>query len=131
MNARELKENFIDNFHQFIERLVKKYPDNTIIKRFKTQISVVNDTLLINVFNEIISKYRRQIFDRDDEFFLEQSFSEYSVDGIDFEKMVRGIKDLWIHPDTNEKTKDSIWQYLKLLLILSDKYVENINSPRN
>jgi hypothetical protein len=80
-----------------------------------------NPKKILTIFNEYMNLYRQKILDKDDTFFLENDYEiiqKYNNKEI-FE-IINKIKTYWKLLEDNNKEK--IWDYLLLLIKISDQY---------
>ena len=76
------------------------------------------------IFKEyIVNDYRDKIMNKDETFFLDKKYDitssqkEYWVD------FIKNIKTVWL--SMNNDSKENMWKYFKILVILSDKCDNN------
>ena len=98
-----------DQFISFIKELTEMYPDDSDFSLFLTSVKMIrmtNPALLVNYVSDVTSKYEDQILKKDENFFLQNSFDEYSVDANIFDKLktyIRGMAD---------SDKENVWKYI-------------------
>ncbi len=105
---------FNDLMEQFINELVKTFPEEESIKSYQESFEMArmaNDRLPLNTFMQNISPYSQNIFSRNEAFFTDHA------DEIDFLKETN-MKKYW--PNLSENTKGAIWQYINTLYMLGN-----------
>jgi len=108
----------------FIDDCMLVFPEDTDFKIYKKGLQVYqkyNPKKILTIFNEYMTLYRPQILEKDEAFFLENDYeiiNKYNNKEI-FE-IINKIKKYWTLLDENNKTK--IWDYLLLLIKISDQY---------
>jgi hypothetical protein len=118
------KPAYINQFNsvvvKFLEDLYTILPDEKDIYIFQNQIETLtmfNKSILIDNFIEKVYKYKKNILDKDENFFLT---NELDIEENDISKAIH-LKSLWKNKLRNEN-KEIIWKYFKLLIVISDKY---------
>lgn len=123
------KKNIVDIFNQqfndLLKELIQVYPTLTQLKEYHTGLKVLlmaNKKFLIEIFQNYIYKYKKQIEEEDDKFFLEIDYSQYGDDDVSTQSKI--FADIWKSKETSKETKENIWLYFKLFMKLIDKYNE-------
>lgn len=107
-----------DQFTSFVTELIEMYPDDPDFSLFLNSIRLLkttNPTLLPKYTYEHTSQFEQQILNKDEKFFLDYSFSEYSED-VDlniFSKLKKYIANM------SQTSKDNIWKYIQNIYRLS------------
>jgi hypothetical protein len=105
-----------------VDNLIDMFPDDADFPTFKTFLNLLqhtNPALVINTFHQSIAlKFADQIRTRNEKFLIDYTPVEYGSDVTD---IVSKIKNYWSVLDA--QTKDSLWQYLYILMELSKKAV--------
>ena len=116
---------FLSAFNTQLENFAKElnnlYPDDKDIAFAADAIFLLKKTNPRKLYNLIypqLVEYRKQVFDKDENFFLKR---ELPVDKNYFDTMIQ-LQSYW--KEMSQKTKDNIWLYLQVLYKLSDK-IEN------
>ena len=121
---------FNDKLYEFAKDLSISFPNVPEFKHFKLGVqlgSSLDEKMIEPIFRKNVMKYRDHIMKKDALFFLNSTFEDIA----ELNKEVQGfgedhikqtiikIKNLWESLDNNNK--ETIWKYLQVLLILSDK----------
>ena len=92
-------------------------------------VNMIDERKPIKIFSDVIvNKYKKQLFTKDEQFFLEHHYDDEMAcrekkEEVDMStNLVVKIKSYWKHL-TNEN-KEIIWKYFKILVILCEKYFE-------
>jgi hypothetical protein len=107
-----------DQFTSFVTELIEMYPDDPDFSLFLTSLKLLrttNPSLLIKYVYENTSNFESQIMAKDEKFFLEYSFSEYSQD-VDlniFSKLKQYLENM------STSSKDNVWKYIQNIYRLS------------
>lgn len=104
---------FNDLMEQFINELIKTFPEENSIKEYQESFEMArlaSDRLPLTTFMSNITPYSNSILSRDEAFFKEHA------DDIDFLKETN-MKKYWTD-SLSENTKGAIWQYLHTLYML-------------
>lgn len=128
----EIVKNFNILLNEFICKMAKTFPEEQKIKVYYRMFEMAkkyNPNVPMRIFMGGCLEFEEQIKMRDSDFFLERdtfvkkcvSYSSFSDD--------LGLKKYW--ESLNDKTKDSIWDYVQTLYVLGEKYISNDNSILN
>jgi hypothetical protein len=107
-----------DQFTSFVTELIQMYPDDPDFSMFLTSIKLLrstNPSLVIKYIYENTQQFDQQILSKDEKFFLDYSFSEYSSD-VDlniFSKLKQYITTM------SPVTKENVWKYIQNIYRLS------------
>ena len=74
----------------------------------------------------VYEPYYDQVMNKDESFFLRESFKEYDRFLEEWQQdmnLVQQIKKIWL--DLDDKNKETIWTYLRVLLALNKKCIES------
>lgn len=110
---------FFEQFGKFIEEMSEMYPDDADFPSFATFLNGLQKTnpmLVISIFNENVSKFSKQIEDRDEDFFLNYSYVEYGSGITDVVGKLAGY-----FSAMSPETKTCVWDYLRVLKELSKR----------
>ena len=112
----------------FIDDCIRVFPEDTDFKVYKKGVNLlvkVNPKKVLTVFTEYTSIYREKILVKEEDFFLNTDYtdivssnSKYSES--DIFNIINKIKGYWVELNDSNKTK--IWDYMILLINISDKY---------
>lgn len=97
-------------------------PDLQFSKNTVAFLKKNNPRKLQKIFSEYVAIYKDQIKEEDDKFFLTKDFIK---EDLDFDSnhysndIMKNLKKYWHLMDT--ESKQNIWKYLKVLIILNDK----------
>ena len=128
MRKEECVNIFNTKLREFISDLIRVYPEDEDLKKFKTSINmllVMSDSQIIKLYNEyVFSKYQTQILNKDEEFFMNHDYKD-EVNNIEesyefTEKLINKIKSYW--STMTEDNKKIVWTYFTLLTKLCEKY---------
>jgi hypothetical protein len=113
-----------DQFTSFMNELIEMYPDDPDFSLFLNSLKLMrttNPSLLIKYIYENTSGFEEQILAKDEKFFINYSFSEYSndVDLNIFSKLKQYIQTM------SPSTKDNVWKYIQNIYRLS-KAISNL-----
>tara|TARA_B110000977_G_scaffold198552_1_gene283663 strand:+ start:8756 stop:9172 length:417 start_codon:yes stop_codon:yes gene_type:complete len=131
---------FNNQLMSLITELINYFNDSKM-KILKEKILIVNSanpTLIIRLFLKNIYKFKDNIMEKKEDFFLKQltqdnitnmySNNKEIADNNDINIIdVINLKDRWasLHDDD----KETIWKYLQVLIILTEKWaIQNINT---
>ncbi len=107
---------------KFNEDLIFIFPEENDFKVYKRGIVILNSAnakKICLLFKNYSNLYRKQIENKDDNFFLNNSneiLQSNNIEGI--ENIINKLKFYWTQ--LSDSNKEKIWQYLNSLLKLSD-----------
>jgi hypothetical protein len=113
-----------DQFTSFVNELLQMYPDDADFSMFLTTLKLIrstNPSLLAKYVYENTNAFEEKILNKDEGFFLDYSFSEYSQD-VDlniFVKLKEYVKTM------SPSSKDNVWKYIQNIYRLS-KAISNL-----
>jgi len=107
-----------DQFTSFVTELIQMYPDDPDFSLFLTSLRLLrstNPSLLVKYVYENTSAFENQILNKDEGFFVDYSFDEFSenVDLNIFPKLKQYVKNM------SPSTKDNVWKYIQNIYRLS------------
>lgn len=114
-----------DQFTSFVKELIEMYPDDVDFSLFLNSLKILkttNPSLLIKYVYENTSQFEEQILNKDEKFFVNYSFSEYS-DNVDlniFSKLKQYLENMTL------ETKENVWKYIQNIYRLC-KAISNMN----
>lgn len=119
-----VKHVFLQQTDNFINELSNIFPNNgeiTLLKEKYFLIRSANSKLILEYFVQFVFPFKNQIVNQDEKFFLLGGGQEEikHTSGLKFRD---NIKNLWINKMSDEN-KEIIWQYFKMFIILSEKYI--------
>ena len=113
-----------DQFTSFLTELIEMYPDDPDFSLFLNSLKLLkttNPSLVVKYIYENTSMFEDQILNKDEKFFIDYSFSEYSndVDLNIFSKLKQYISNMT--PDS----KENVWKYIQNIYRLSKALFRN------
>jgi hypothetical protein len=108
----------------FIEYLQNILPADPVISFAGMYLEMTEDKSILLKFYKYVSKYRNEIENRDENFFIKNIGNKNNLE--DNKNVI--IERLKIHwKKLKDEEKSNIWKYLRTLLILSEKYIDKNN----
>jgi len=111
---------------EMLKDLSKVFPNDSDFRLYITSTRILllaNDKALRQIFHDqLVVPYEKKIMERDEAFFLEKDYNEYSNSadkGTDVNQIVSKLKGCW--SSLNDENRDVVWKYLHLLLLLDKK----------
>jgi hypothetical protein len=118
MSNRVFVTAFYTHFHEFLDQMVRLFPDDTDLPTYKTALTLLQKSNPMLVPKEVVnhvSPFETSIRARDEKFFLDYSFTEYQDGAID--QVIGKVKALW--STLTDSNKKAIWDYITILLDLA------------
>ena len=118
---------FTNLIQEFIEKLSDLYPEDKDFTHFKTYLLILKKTnprKVLELFDKHCLQYREYIKNKDENFLLTNDFVKDTkniniIDDEDIFNIMLKLRLYW--GKMSKDTKDNIWKYLNLFLLLSDK----------
>ena len=123
MNKQDLKLKFLQQLEDMINEIVNIFPDNKKIVSLREKylmLKKANSKIIIDTFISSVLIHKEKILTKDESFFLDGGYQDDISEDHKI-RYVSFIKDVWLNQMTNEN-KEIVWQYFKVLVILSEKY---------
>lgn len=118
---------FNNTLNMFIQELINSYPQEREFVLFKNTISLIrkaNPKKILVLFNNYIEPYVNNIKNKNEVFFLNETYSDLVEENIkdtnNAWRFIDNLKQYW--KNTSEINKNIIWKYLNTLITLSEKY---------
>jgi hypothetical protein len=110
-----------DQFTSFLAELKEMYPEDMEFPMFLTSIRITrtaNPSILPKYISEFAGVYEDQIMKKDETFFLNNEYSEYSsyVNMDIFGKLKKYFTNM------SQESKESVWKYCQNIMRLSKAY---------
>jgi len=110
-----------DQFTSFLIELKEMYPEDTDFPMFVTSIRITktaNPSILPKYISEFAGVYEDQIMNKDESFFLNNAYSEYSsyVNMDIFGKLKTYFTNM------PQESKENVWKYCQNIMRLSKAY---------
>jgi hypothetical protein len=107
-----------DQLQSFLSELQDMYPEDEDFATFRTTLKLVrstNPSIIANYVYDNMNQFEFQILQKDESFFLQYSFTEYSehVDLDIFGKLKRYVQLM------DEKSKENVWKYIQNIFKLA------------
>lgn len=114
---------------EFIDDLILLCPelkDFKILKTASTLMMMTDKDFVRTVFNwGVTAPFEQNILDRNEVFFLQQSFNAYTPYlqqyGNDL-NVIKALKTIWA--DLGSENKEAVWRYLQVLVILDKRCIQ-------
>ena len=115
---------FNEKMLEFAKDLCDVFPHVAEFKRFRSGILMLQNLepkTLEGIFRTyVMEKYKGQLLQKDESFFLEhKQFDIYSQRTDYWLSLIDQLKQMWVTLDPDNK--DVVWKYFHVLIVLSDK----------
>tara|TARA_Y100000389_G_scaffold162754_1_gene165651 strand:- start:1083 stop:1481 length:399 start_codon:yes stop_codon:yes gene_type:complete len=127
----ELHELFNNKLTEFLKELVQTFPSDTDFKLFQASVRVLklaDEKKPLELFNSgLTDEYKENIRNRNEEFFLNNDYSDvlnnehlkkHNDNDIN-DKLINKLKGYWEKLDDNNR--EIVWQYFTILLKICDR----------
>ena len=112
---------------RLVDELIEIYPEDFDFKTFKNSLDMLkraNARAPLELFQQHIYIHKEKIINKDESFFLNNDFSHQAEGNSEkFLQIVTKLKQYWL--DMSSNTKESIWKYFKVFIILCERYYSN------
>jgi hypothetical protein len=124
MNKSKYYQLFNNKMTEFIKDLINVFPEDKDFKLFKNSFDLLKlnkEDQPCKVFSSVIQKFKDQILNKDENFFLKRDYNDVmEVDPDVTTSLIDKLKNYWIELGND---KEIIWNYLILLIKISDKCI--------
>ena len=114
---------FNEMFCDMIGELIAVFPNDPELRlyAFGVKTTIATDSYCVSkIFNEhVVIPYGDKILTKDETFFVEKDYNEYTGDDQSTSEIFRKLKTCWT--DLNDENRTVIWKYLTVMLNLSKK----------
>lgn len=114
---------FFDQFSSFLTELHEMYPEDTDFPVFSTGLKFfksTNPSMLIRYIRDYTSPYEQAILSRDEKFFIDNTFSEYTGQVSDM-NIFKKLKEYYV--SMGPESKESVWKYCQNVIRLANAYL--------
>ena len=121
MSRKIFLDAFYGQFHDFLDQLIRVFPDDSDFPAYKSGLTLLQKTNPKLVPEQVyihVTPFETGIRVRDEKFFLEHQFPDYADDNA-LDLIISKMKDLWT--TLSETSKTVVWDYLILLLDLAKR----------
>lgn len=119
---------FNNTIFQLIENLQSVYNNNntfnSVLEKYKNKFELlvkINPSKSIDVFFQYAYKYKNEIMNEDEKFFLGHDCKE-DVNDENYINNALKLKDIWQESNDNN-LKKSLFTYFKVLIVLTERYI--------
>ena len=123
-------EKFNDTFKEFVEDLIRIFPDDPDFRMYELAIITALNTdelLVINIFNEhVVQQYGDKLLNKDNDFFINHSYDNILDSNMSSIDVIQKIKGYWC--DITNDTRETIWKYFRVLILLDRKYRSSLST---
>ena len=112
---------FYSQFSDFLDELIKAFPNDTDFVAYKTGLHVLHKTnpkLVPDQVVKHVSPFEETVKVRDEKFFIGHDFPEYADDD-GLGSVINKMKNNWIN--LSEHNRNCVWDYIILLLELAKR----------
>ena len=116
---------FTTQLSNLSEQLVNLFPGDTHLRvthNFIKLMKSANPRKLHDIFSEIMVPYKQHILEKNESFFLEHNYSEFSDRAKDQETaatIMKSLKENW--RTMRSEDQDTTWKYFQVLVKLNEK----------
>ena len=123
-------EKFNDTFKEFVEDLIRIFPDDPDFRMYELAIITALNTdelLVINIFNEhVVQQYGDKLLNKDNDFLINHSYDNILDSNMSSIDVIQKIKGYWC--DITNDTRETIWKYFRVLILLDRKYRSSLST---
>ena len=128
MNASQISKTFNNQLEEFLDDMVRVFPDNSDILTTQTvikQTKKINPTLIVNIWFTYVSvPYGKQIANNDFTYFIDKDYKEDLKDISDNNSILESIEKIKTPiKNMDENNKNTAMKYIQNLTKLSEIYI--------
>jgi hypothetical protein len=124
MSKKIFLDAFFNQFTDFLDQLVRVFPEDSDFLTFKTGLSLLrrtNPMLVVEQVYKHVLPYEEILRAKNEDFFLKRGFQDH-IDGDDtLDQLIEKLKGLW--GSLTDHNKNIVWSYTTLLLDLAKRCV--------
>ena len=117
-------KSFINVLEKFIDELSDMYPEDNHFEMAKNTLYFLKKTnprkVLEFFYSYMVIPYEKKIIEKDETFFFNKSYDEEVSEYVKSLNVITNLKRYW--SSMSEKTKETIWLYVHLMVKLCKKY---------
>jgi hypothetical protein len=117
MSKKVFTEAFFTQFHDFLGQLSNVFPDDSDFPAYDAGLSLLqmmNPAMVISEFKNHVLPYETTLREKNSDFFMNHKFEDVVSVDMSMDAIILKLKGLW--GTLSDKSKDSIWAYIILLL---------------
>lgn len=125
MNTKQI---FVQQLENFIEEICGLFPDIKSLQVFKQQyelMKMVNSKVLIENFIYYVLPHKEEIMSENEEFFKSGGGQDFLEGQKDLIKFRDTMSDIWIQK-LSDANKAICWKYFKVFVLLSERYLREM-----
>jgi hypothetical protein len=130
MSRKIFLDIFYSQFSEFLDQLIKVFPEDSDFPTYKSGLFLLQKTNPILVPDQVVihvGPFEQTIQARDESFFKEHGFDQYTDDNA-LDLIIKKMKERW---DTlSDNNKKVVWDYTTLLLSLARKCMTPTQTPQ-
>lgn len=114
---------FNEQLINFLQEMCNLFPNDKKLSTFLFTVDLMkkaNPRALMEQFKQYVYPFKKQILDKDESFFINNTFSDSIENQSNMSEMLR-IKQIWKSGDLTTHDKECIWNYFKVFIYLLDK----------
>jgi len=118
-----LMTGFNKKFDEFLADLISTFPEDKDFRNFKNSFNLlknIDEKKPITVFSMYAPLYRENVLAKNEQFFIENDYSELSKEKNITSELIAKLKNYWTQLD--ETNREVVWKYLIILITLVDRY---------
>jgi hypothetical protein len=122
MSRKILIDAFYNNFNDFVDQLIRVFPTDADFPTYRAGMSLfqmTNPLLPITEFRRCTQPFAQQIAAKDDAFFLNYAYDEFTATDNTLEPVIGKLKGMW--SVLSESNRGHVWDYLILLSKIADR----------
>lgn len=113
---------FYNNFNDFVDQLIRVFPNDVDFPTYQAGMSLfkmTNPMLPITEFRRCVLPFADQIAAKDEAFFLNYSYDEFTSTDNTLEPVIGKLKGMW--SGLSESNRGHVWEYISLLSKIADR----------
>lgn len=136
-------QRFNSQLENMLNDLIRIFPEAKSIRVYKEKFILArgaNPQMVLLIFLKYIYPYKQQIINKEESFFLSDNLTDKIVNNNELKEEVEadseyiltealGMKNLW--NKMGEEQKETLWTYFKVLIVLCERYVQEVSSKKN
>jgi hypothetical protein len=121
MSKKIFIDTFFKQFSEFMDQLIKVFPQDPDFVAYKMGLSLfhkTNPSIVIATINEHVLPFEDMIVNKNEDFFLHHDFKDYMGDDTIASVIVK-LKGLW--SVLSPENRKIVWEYIHVLMTLAKR----------
>lgn len=120
MSKKILIDAFFNQYEDFLNQLKDVYPDDPDWKLYLSGLAIfrrTNPLIVVKKTWKWVSKFEKDIYDRNEKFFMTMDYSEYTEGEEPLEQTIEKLRNMWTGMD--DHNRKVVWEFVNNITTLA------------